>query len=132
MLISAPILVPTDSQGEAIMQAQDLEVLKSLPPPTMCRLIDFKKAHVFPGFLPKTWFLVVTGEKPWASMTVQLVPLIYIQQPDYWGIEVVGCQHGFGIPIAVPYSITLDITHFIGKVGIEVIGAINKEKIKVP
>ena len=38
---------------------------------------------------------------------VQLAPLIYIQQPDYWGIEVVGCQHGFGIPIMVPYSVTL-------------------------
>ena len=114
------------------MQAQDLEVLKSLPPPTMCRLIDFKKAQVVPGFLPKTWFLIVSGEKPWASMTVQLVPLIYIQQPDYWGIEVVGCQHGFGIPIVVPYSVVLDISHHIGKAGIEVIGAVNREKIKVP
>jgi hypothetical protein len=114
------------------MQAQDLKVFETLPPPTMCRLIDFKTVHVVPGFVPKTFFLIVSGEKPWASMTVQLVPRIYIVQPDYWGIEVVACQHGFGIPIQVPYSVTLDISHTLGKAGIEVIGATRSEKIKVP
>jgi hypothetical protein len=109
-----------------------LRELTALPHPTMCRLLNFDHAQVVPGFIPKTWFLIVTGKKPMASMTVQLTPLIYIQQPDYWGIEVVGCQHGFGIPIVVPYSVWLDITHLIGKQGIEVIGANTKQKIKVP
>ena len=109
-----------------------LRELKSLPPPTMCRLINFDDAQVVPGFVPKTWFLIVHGKKPMASMTVQLTPLIYIQQPDYWGIEVVGCQHGFGIPVVVPYSAVLDISHVLGKHGIEVIGANTKKQIKVP
>jgi hypothetical protein len=114
------------------MKAEDLKALEALPASTMCRLIGFDHAQVVPGFLPKTFFLIVHGKKPWASMKVELVPLVYITQPDYWGIEVVGCQSGFGIPVVVPYSAVLDISHVLGKQGIEVIGATKKEKIKVP
>jgi hypothetical protein len=63
---------------------------------------------------------------------VQLTPLIYIQQPEYWGIEVIGCQHGNGLPRQAPYSVTLDISHIRGKKGIEVIGATKSQKIDVP
>jgi hypothetical protein len=114
------------------MKAEDLKTLATLPPSTLCRLIDFTHAQVVPGFVPKTFFLIVSGEKPWASMTVELVPLIYITQPDYWGIEVIACQRGVGLPIKVPYSAVLDISHVIGKHGIEVIGATKKQNIKVP
>jgi len=44
----------------------------------------------------------------------------------------IGCQRGIGLPIKVPYSVVLDITHVLGKRGIEVIGANRKEQIKVP
>jgi len=114
------------------MKAEDIRALEALPPSTMCRLISFDKAQVVPGFVPKTWFLIVSGKKPWASMKVELVPLVYVTQPDYWGIEVIGCQSGFGIPVEVPYSAVLEITDVLGKLGIEVIGANKKEKIKVP
>jgi len=114
------------------MQDADIRALQALPPSTMCRLITFNHAQVVPGFIPKTFFLIVTGEKPWASMAVELRPLIYVIRPDYWGIEVEGCQHGFGIPVKVPYSAVLDITHYLGKHGIEVIGANKKQQIKVP
>src|SRR6266852_5525458 len=114
------------------MKAEDIRTLEALPPSTLCRRIDFDRAQVVPGFIPKTYFLIVSGKKPWASMTVELDPLIYIVQPDYWGIEVVGCQKGFGIPVEVPYSVVLDITHVLGKHVIEVTGATKKEKIKVP
>ena len=85
-----------------------------------------------PGFILKTFFLIVSGEKPWASVTVEFVPLVYVRRPDYWGIEVIGCQRGIGLPVKVPYSAVLDITHVLGKRGIEVIGANRKEQIKVP
>ena len=65
-------------------------------------------------------------------MTVQLMPLIYIQQPEYWGIEVVGCQPGIGLPQTEPYHFTLDISHVLGKKGVEVIGATKSKKIDVP
>ena len=58
-------------------------------------------------------------------MEVELVPLVFVQRPDYWGIEVIGCQRGIELPM-------LDITHVLGKRGIEVIGANRKEQIKVP
>ena len=114
------------------MKAEDIKGLEALPPSTLCRLIAFNRARVVPGFIPKTFFLIVSGEKPWASMTVELVPLVYVRRPDYWGIEVIGCQRGIGLPVKVPYSAVLDITHVLGKHGIEVIGANRKEKIKVP
>ncbi len=109
----------------------DLKVLEALPPATTFRRIDFETARVDPGFLPNTWFLTVSGRKPWASMTVELVPLVYIRRPEFWGIEVVAAQKGIGIPLEVPYSVVLEISHVLGTAGIEVIGATKSEKIKV-
>jgi hypothetical protein len=39
---------------------------------------------------------------------------------------------GVSLPVEVPYSVWLDITHVLGKQGIEVIGATKTEKIRVP
>ena len=75
------------------MEEKHLREFEALPQPSSCRLIDFEKAEVVPGFVEKTFFLIVSGTKPWVTMTVQLSPLIYIKQPEYWGIEVIGCQH---------------------------------------
>jgi hypothetical protein len=114
------------------MQAQDIKAFEALPASTMCRLIDFDKIQVVPGFVPKTFFLIVTGTKPWVTMDVRLVPRVYIVQPEYWGIEVTGCQGGIGLPQAAPYTAVLDITHVLGKRGIEVVGATRSEKRDVP
>ncbi len=114
------------------MEEKQLKEFEALPQSTMCRLIDFTKVEVRPGFVPKTFFLIVSGTKPWMTMKVELHPLIYIRRPEYWGIEVVGCQSGIGLPAAVPYHAVLDITHHLGTKGIEVIGASAKKRIKVP
>ena len=71
------------------MEEQHLKAFTALPPSSSCRIINFETAQVVPGFFPKTLFLIVTGVKPWVTMTVELRPLIYIKQPEYWGIEVV-------------------------------------------
>lgn len=114
------------------MEDKDLKVLQSLPTPSTVRVIDFESAEVVPGFLPKTFFLIVTGTKPMLTMKVELVPLVYVRQPDYWGIEVIGSQSGIGLPTTAPYHVALDISHVLGTEGIEVIGAKHKKKIKVP
>ncbi len=114
------------------MKIQDIQALESLPASKSCRRIDFMNVEIVPGFVPKTHFLIVSGEKPWQTMTVQLVPLIYIDKPDYWGIEVVGCQSGIGLPATGTYVVTLDISGVIGKKGIEVMGASRSEKHDVP
>jgi hypothetical protein len=53
------------------------------PVPQSVRLIDFERAEVHPGFLPGTYILVVSGIKPYMTMTVSLSPLVYIRQPEY-------------------------------------------------
>src|ERR1700761_5440184 len=92
----------------------ELQLFQKAPPPSFCRLIDFKEAEVRPGIIKDTFFLIVSGVKPWLNMTVELNPLVYIRQPEYWGIEVVGCLHGIGLPVVTPYSVFLDISHLRG------------------
>ena len=114
------------------MEEKHLKAFQSLPHSASCRVIDFDKAEVVPGIVPNTFFLIVSGTKPWVTMKVELHPLIYIRQPEYWGIEVVGCQDGIGLPQTAPYHVALDISHVRGTIGIEVIGASGKKQIKVP
>lgn len=114
------------------MKLQDIQTLQSLPASDTCRRIDFDSFDVVPGFVPNTFILIVTGKKPWSTMNVQLSPLVYIDRPDYWGIEVIGCQSGIGLPVTAPYTVALDISGVIGTKGIEVIGASRSEKRAVP
>lgn len=102
------------------------------PIPTSVRLINFTRAEVRPGFLPKTWILIVSGTKPYLNMTVRLSPLIYIRRPDYWGIEVIGSLPGIGLPATAPYTVSLPLDGILGTKGIEVIGASRRKKIPVP
>src|ERR1700761_5704442 len=110
----------------------ELKAFEALPPSTSCRVINFTKAEVVPGIVNNTWFLVVSGTKS-LSVKVELHALIYIRQPEYWGIEVSGCRRG-GItpPLQVPYTVWLDVTHARGTKGIEVIGASKRQTINIP
>lgn len=68
--------------------------LLKAPLPSSVRLISFTKARIVPGIVKRTWILMVSGNKPCFNMTVRLSPLIYVRQPEYWGIEVVGISAG--------------------------------------
>lgn len=89
-------------------------------------------ADVYPGIVTGTFILVVSGKKPYLNMQVQLVPLTYVQQPDYWGIEVIGCIPGIGLPTIGAYSQPLQLDGVIGMKGIEVIWSDGTEKIGIP
>lgn len=102
------------------------------PPAASVRLIDFEEARVVPGIVPKTFILVVSGTKPYLNMTVALSPLVYIQQPEYWGIEVVGSLSGIGLPATAPYTVALPLDGILGTKGIEVIGASSRKTFEVP
>ena len=102
----------------------------ALPPSESCRRIGFDKAyvkHVGPARIPT---LFVEGEAPCFNMEVRLWPLIYIDCPEYWGIEVVGCLPG-GICLTAikPYHVSIPLAGIIGSRGIEVLGAHQSEKI---
>ncbi len=88
-----------------------------------CQLIGFDNARVEHMTTTGVPLLIVEGTKPYLNMKVRLQPRIYVEQPDYWGIEVVGCLEGIGLPALAPYSETLSLSHVTGKKGIEVIGA---------
>lgn len=105
---------------------------KDLPQAESCRRIDFDEMEIRAGVVNDTWILIVGGTKPWINMKVDLVPLIYIQQPEYWGIEVVGCLQGIGLPAVAPYTASIPLDSITGTKGIEVIGATRSEKRQVP
>lgn len=112
---------------------QALTALRKAPAPVSFRLIDFDKAEVRPGFIPNTFFLIVTGSLPCVNMQVELVPLIYIRRPEYWEIEVVGRMRGpICLPQIRPFTETLPLDGILGTAGIEVVGATRRERIRVP
>lgn len=114
------------------MAEKTLADIVALPTGTSSRIIDFERAEVRPGFVSGTWFLIVQGVAPCSNMEVSLNPLIYVRQPEYWGIEVVGTlRGGICLPRQQDYLEVLDITNVLGTEGIEVIGASRSEKIPV-
>ncbi|MBA2246942.1 MAG: hypothetical protein H0W23_02345 [Chloroflexia bacterium] len=104
---------------------------RSLPACETFRLIDFEEAALHSG-VAGGWILVVRGEKPYLNMDVQLAPRVYIQQPEFWEIEVVGSLSG-GVVLDVtgPYSVNLPLEGTMGKKGIEVVGAEKTKRIEV-
>lgn len=105
---------------------------KDLPQAESCRRIDFAEVEIRSGIVKDTWILIVGGTKRWMNMDVRLVPFVYIQQPEYWLIEVVGCLHGAGLPTEAPYKVSIPLDGITGTKGIEVIGATRSEQRQVP
>jgi hypothetical protein len=91
--------------------------------------------RIIPGILDNTFFLLVAGKKPYLNLPVHLCPLFYVQQPEYWEIEVVGDFSGILLPTITTYQIPekepLSLSGIIGKVGIELIWSDHSEKIVV-
>jgi hypothetical protein len=117
---------------EIILSEEHDRAFQALPTPQSYRVIDFDSAQVItlPAWPPRH-VLVVSGEKPYFNMEVSLSPLVYIRQPEYWGIEVVGHLPEVGLPAVAPYVVRLDLAGTIGTIGIEVIGASRSEKIDI-
>ncbi|MCF6476184.1 hypothetical protein FAF44_48770 [Nonomuraea sp. MG754425] len=109
-----------------------VENFEELPAPPSVRLIDFEEAKVVPGTVPHSFVLLVSGTKPGPGTEVRLSPLVYIRQPEFWGIEVVGSSPGVAPSTTAPYTVTLALDGVIGAEGVEVIGSTKKKTIKVP
>ncbi|GAB7046097.1 hypothetical protein [Catenuloplanes indicus] len=112
-------------------EAQLREFLDA-PVPRTSRLIDFDDASVVMlKTNPPQFILRVKGVKPWSNMKVDLVPLVYVRQPEYWAVEVVGTLSGVGLPVEAPYEASLNVTGTLGTKGVEVVGATKRERIDV-
>jgi hypothetical protein len=116
------------------MDDEQLREWEALPKPSSCRLVDFDQAQIVTlRSFPPQYVLHVSGTKPYLNMLVDLVPLVYIQQLEYWGIEVVGClPGGIGLPATAPYTAWINLSGITGTEGIEVIGARRSERLEVP
>ena len=111
------------------MDEGQLETYGGLPPATAFRKLDFEKASVITlRSFPPQFILRVSGTKPYLNMDVELVPVVFIRQPEYWIIEVVGSIRGFGIPVQTPYAVSLPVTNTLGTRGIEVVGATRTQR----
>lgn len=113
------------------MNDQSIEQFMQAPASQSVRLIDFEVAKVIPKG-PRGYFVVVSGTKPYLNMTVSLSPLVYVRQPEYWGIEVLGSLPGIALPGTAPYTVAIPLNGILGTIGIEVIGARSSQKIEVP
>jgi hypothetical protein len=116
------------------MSENQLKEYHDLPRAGSCRLIDFESVEIVTlESFPPQYVLVVRGEKPYLNMRVELVPLVYIQQPEYWGIEVVGrLRGGIWLPAIAPYTVSIPLRGITGTMGIEVIGAMRSERVEIP
>jgi hypothetical protein len=112
----------------------DYAPMTDLPAPASTRLIDFDDVQIRTlRSFPPQHVLVVSGTKPYINMEVTLEPLVYIRQPEYWGIEVVGrLPGGIGLPALAPYQVSIPLVGITGTLGIEVVGATRKERRDIP
>ncbi len=95
-----------------------------------CRVIGFESARIDAGFV-NGFFLTVSGTKPDLNMDVDLRPVQYIRQPEYWAWEVVGCMNGIGLPTEAPFAVTVELRGAVGTKGIEVVGAGSKKRFDI-
>jgi hypothetical protein len=112
---------------------KQLETFQASPQAQTSRLLDFERAEVRTlESYPPRYMLIVEGTKPCLNMTVDLTPLIYVQQPEYWGVEVIGTlRGGLCLPALASYAADL-LDPPVGTKGIEVIGATMRERIDFP
>jgi hypothetical protein len=96
-------------------------------------LLDFDDAELVS---PKEEYgavvLRVRGQAPCMNMVVRLVPVRYIQQPDYWVVHVIGdLQGGICLEAVRDYDEILAPAP-LGKQGVVVVGATKRERLENP
>jgi len=115
------------------MTDQHLAAYEALPPATTPKRLDFSFARLITlESFPPQFVLEVSGTKPYVNMDVALEPLVYVRQPEYWEIEVVGKLAGIGLPVATPYRVSIRLNGIIGTRGVEVVGASRRQRFDVP
>ena len=77
-------------------------------------------AQVRPGFLNNTFFLILHGKKPNLNTWVEISPVRYPKQPEYWRIDVKECYSGnILLPTISGYAFHEEISQAMGTKGIE-------------
>ena len=124
---------PWGKHGVGLKGHMSIESYAGLPSATAPKLMDFDddKIEVRPGFINDTWFLHVGGTQPYYNMKVELVPIMYVSQPEYWEIQLVGILTDVGLPATKPFHVAMLLGPFIGTKGIEVVGT-RRKRVSLP
>jgi len=87
-----------------------------------CVPVDFATAALVRT--PDRILLKVSGQAPHAGMTVEVHPVLYVAQPDYWLMSLVACALAdaklSGDP--VPFNAEINLAGSVGRKGIELSG----------
>jgi hypothetical protein len=96
-------------------------------------LLDFDDAQLVPPKGPGPGVVLrVRGQAPCMNMLVRLVPVRYIQQPDYWVVHVIGdLQGGVCLEAVRDYDEILAPAP-LGKRGVVVVGSTKRERLENP
>ncbi|MDQ1288353.1 MAG: hypothetical protein QG622_1918 [Actinomycetota bacterium] len=129
--LAVAVLVPSPAHAAPSGAAEP--AAPTVPTPSQCRRIDFEKASVTPlvsAAVPPSvrYRLTVSGTRSATNVSVKLVPVVYDQQPEYWGIQVTGCSSGIGLTVLTSYTVTYDFTGPRGTCGVEVIGTTKRQQ----
>jgi len=115
------------------MDERHMKAYDALPPATSSKRLDFNYARIITlESFPPQFVLEVSGTKPYANMDVSLAPFVYVRQPEYWEIEVVGTLPGIGLPVATPYTVSIRLNGITGTRGVEVVGATRRQRLDLP
>lgn len=91
--------------------------------PLSWRLVAYEEARIDAPGDDFFSYLTVTGVSAYANVQIELMPLVYIDRPEYWGIEVVGAVRQYALPAVTPWEVRLPLDWELGTRGVEVIGA---------
>ncbi|MFL6129967.1 MAG: hypothetical protein ACJ73E_12995 [Mycobacteriales bacterium] len=128
-----PVRAPSAYVSVPAADEAQLQAYQALPPPASSRLLDFDQAQILAlRTFPPRYILRVAGTAPYADIDVALVPLVYVRQPEYWEIEVVGSLRGVAVGGPTPYQVSLRLDGSLGTRGIEVVGATRRERFDIP
>jgi hypothetical protein len=97
-------------------------------------LLDFDDAELVAHEEPGSGAVVlrVRGQAPCMNMVVRLVPVRYIQQPDYWVVHVIGDLQGGVCLTAVRDYDEILAPAPLGKQGVVVVGKTKRERLENP
>ncbi len=89
----------------------------------ICGAIDYDTFQVVSGFAGD-YILIVEKKNPNPLINPSLVPREYIDQPDYWEIDLVGCLIGINPPPTRNcWPLSASLAQHMGKKGIKLVGA---------
>ncbi len=94
--------------------------------------IPFSYAEIRPGIVDDTWFLVVSGYKPYANMEIVLQPAEYIRIPEWWRIDVLGVLEGPGLQMVAPFTVAIPLEGARGTDGVRLFGGRRVQTLPVP